>query len=54
VKIRANILTAKSLTNGLINFTDPDWTNHPTRFYRIRRLHAASETFSRTSPCKLF
>ena len=25
-----------TLTNGSIYFTDPDWTNHPTRFYRIR------------------
>ena len=25
-----------TLTNGSIYFSDPDWTNHPTRFYRIR------------------
>jgi hypothetical protein len=25
-----------TLTNGLIYFTDPQWTNYPTRFYRIR------------------
>jgi hypothetical protein len=25
-----------TLTNGSIYFTDPDWTNHPIRLYRIR------------------
>ena len=25
-----------TLTNGSIYFSDSDWTNHPTRFYRIR------------------
>jgi hypothetical protein len=25
-----------TLTNGSIYFSDPDWTNHPGRFYRIR------------------
>ena len=25
-----------TLTNGSIYFSDPDWTNYPTRFYRIR------------------
>jgi hypothetical protein len=25
-----------SLTNGSIYFSDPDWTNHPARFYRLR------------------
>jgi hypothetical protein len=25
-----------TLTNGSIYFTDPDWTNHPARFYRLR------------------
>ena len=25
-----------TLTNGLISFNDPDWTNFPDRFYRIR------------------
>jgi hypothetical protein len=29
-------LQSSTLTNGLIHFADPDWTNHPTRFYRIR------------------
>jgi hypothetical protein len=24
------------LTNGAIHFSDPQWTNHPSRFYRIR------------------
>ena len=23
-------------TNGTSYFSDPEWTNHPTRFYRIR------------------
>ena len=25
-----------TLTNGSIYFSDPDWTNHPARYYRIR------------------
>ena len=25
-----------TLTNGSIYFSDPDWSNHPTRLYRIR------------------
>ncbi len=25
-----------TLTNGLIYFSDPQWTNHPDRFYRLR------------------
>jgi hypothetical protein len=25
-----------TLTNGLVYFTDPQWTNRPTRFYRLR------------------
>jgi hypothetical protein len=25
-----------SLTNGSAYFSDPDWTNHPRRFYRVR------------------
>jgi len=25
-----------TLTNGACYFKDPDWTNHPTRFYRLR------------------
>jgi hypothetical protein len=25
-----------TLTGGLVSFTDPEWTNHPLRFYRIR------------------
>ena len=29
-------LHACTLTNGLLYFSDPQWTNHPTRFYRIR------------------
>jgi hypothetical protein len=30
--LQTNTLTADSLF-----FTDPDWTNHPARFYRVRR-----------------
>jgi hypothetical protein len=29
-------LRALNLTNGLVSFTDPEWTNHPGRFYRLR------------------
>jgi hypothetical protein len=29
-------LHACTLTNGLLYFSDPQWTNHPSRFYRIR------------------
>lgn len=29
-------LQACALTNGLLYFSDPQWTNHPKRFYRIR------------------
>jgi hypothetical protein len=29
-------LQSCTLTNGMINFKDPDWRNFPTRFYRIR------------------
>jgi hypothetical protein len=29
-------LHACTLTNGLLYFSDPQWTNHPARFYRIR------------------
>ena len=25
-----------TLTGGWSYFSDPDWTNHPTRFYRLR------------------
>jgi hypothetical protein len=25
-----------TLTNGSVTFTDPNWTNYPARFYRIR------------------
>jgi hypothetical protein len=24
------------LNNGVVNFTDPEWTNYPTRPYRVR------------------
>ena len=29
-------LQSCKLTNGLVYFSDPDWTNYPSRFYRIR------------------
>jgi hypothetical protein len=29
-------LQSSTLTNGLIYFNDPQWTNYPARFYRIR------------------
>jgi hypothetical protein len=29
-------LTTNALNNGVINFTDLQWTNYPTRFYRVR------------------
>ena len=29
-------LHACTLTNGLVYFSDPQWTNHPRGFYRIR------------------
>jgi hypothetical protein len=29
-------LLSGTLTNGSIHFSDADWTNYPTRFYRIR------------------
>jgi hypothetical protein len=25
-----------TLTNGSVSFSDPQWTNYPSRFYRIR------------------
>ena len=29
-------LQSCTLTNGAVHFSDPAWTNHPARFYRIR------------------
>lgn len=29
-------LQSSTLTNGLLYFSDPQWTNYPSRFYRIR------------------
>jgi hypothetical protein len=29
-------LQSCTLTNGSLYFSDPDWTNYPARFYRIR------------------
>ena len=30
------VLQSTTLTNGVLNFSDPAWTNFPGRFYRIR------------------
>jgi hypothetical protein len=30
------LLQSCTLTNGLIYFSDPQWTNYPSRFYRMR------------------
>ena len=29
-------LQSCTLTNGSVYFSDPDWTNYPGRFYRLR------------------
>jgi hypothetical protein len=29
-------LQSCTLTKGSIDFSDPEWTNHPARFYRLR------------------
>jgi hypothetical protein len=29
-------LTTNALNNGVVNFTDPQWKNYPSRFYRVR------------------
>ena len=29
-------LQTNTLTGGSVYFTDPDWPNHPARFYRVR------------------
>jgi hypothetical protein len=29
-------VTTNALNNGVVNFTDPQWTNYPRRFYRVR------------------
>jgi len=29
-------LQSFNLTNGSVYFSDPQWTNHPARFYRLR------------------
>jgi hypothetical protein len=29
-------LTTNALNNGVVNFIDPEWTNYPSRFYRVR------------------
>jgi len=43
VEASANLATASwtalqtcTLTNGSVYFSDPEWTNYPARFYRIR------------------
>jgi hypothetical protein len=30
------LLQSGTLTNGLVYFSDPQWTNYPSRFYRVR------------------
>ncbi len=32
------LLATNALTGGTSYFSDPQWTNHPNRFYRIRSL----------------
>ena len=29
-------LATNTLTDGMSYFNDPEWTNHPARFYRLR------------------
>jgi len=29
-------LQTNTLNNGVVNFIDPEWTNYPNRFYRVR------------------
>jgi hypothetical protein len=29
-------LQSCNLTNGLLYFSDPQWTNYPSRYYRLR------------------
>jgi hypothetical protein len=29
-------LQSNALNNGVVNFTDPEWTKYPSRFYRVR------------------
>jgi hypothetical protein len=29
-------LQTNALKNGVINFSDPSWTTHPNRFFRVR------------------
>jgi hypothetical protein len=36
LSVSTNTLNIYVGTNGTSYFSDPDWTNHPTRFYRIR------------------
>ena len=31
-------LATNTLNSGWTDFTDPQWTNHPARFYRVRSL----------------
>ena len=31
-----SLLQTNTLTGGSVYFSDPDWANHPARFYRIR------------------
>jgi len=36
VNARWTPLQSCAITNGLIYFSDAQWTNYPARFYRIR------------------
>jgi hypothetical protein len=29
-------MQTNALNNGVVNFTDPEWTKYPSRFYRVR------------------
>jgi len=33
-----NSLQTYTITNGSIYFSDPQWTNYPARFHRLRSL----------------
>ena len=31
-----SLVGSNTLTSGSLNFSDPQWTNYPSRFYRVR------------------
>jgi len=37
-------LQTLTITNGSVAFSDPAWTNYPTRFYRVRSPLKSSRT----------